>query len=232
MNTNKNQPYIIIPAYNESAIIKKTIQNLQNTGYHNIIVVDDCSTDNTFQKAQETGVITLKHLINRGQGASLRTGIEYVRENFSPEIIITFDADGQHQPKDIPKLTRPLINNEADIVLGSRFLEKDSITNITVSRKIMLKFAVLFTNIISGIKLTDTHNGFRALSKKAYRSIKITRRGMEHASEIIDEIRKKHLRFTEVPVHIIYSDYSQNKGQATGNFVKLGIKVILHKILN
>ncbi len=232
MNTDKNQTYIIIPAYNEGVVIKKTIQDLQNAGYLNIVVVDDCSTDNTFAQAQEAGVMVLRHLINRGQGASLRTGIEYVRENFSPEIIVTFDADGQHQPKDIPKLTQPLINNEADIVLGSRFLKKNSTTNITTARKIMLKFAILFTNIISGIKLTDTHNGFRALNKKAYQSIKITRRGMEHASEIIDEIRKRNLRFTEVPVHIIYSDYSKNKGQATGNFVKLGIKVILHKILN
>ena len=231
MDTKKNL-CIIIPAYNEGGVIEKTIRDLQNVGYLNIVVVDDCSTDNTFIQAQKTGVMVLRHLINRGQGASLRTGIEYVRENFSPEIIITFDADGQHQPKDIPKLIQPLIKNKADIVLGSRFLEKDSTTNITASRKIMLKFAVLFTNIISGIKLTDTHNGFRALNKKAYQSIKITRRGMEHASEIIDEIRKRHLRFTEVPVHIIYSDYSQNKGQATGNFVKLGIKVILHKILN
>ena len=232
MNTDKNQTYIIIPAYNEGVVIKKTIQDLQNAGYLNIVVVDDCSTDNTFAQAQEAGVMVLRHLINRGQGASLRTGIEYVRENFSPEIIVTFDADGQHQPKDIPKLTQPLINNEADIVLGSRFLKKNSTTNITTARKIMLKFAILFTNIISGIKLTDTHNGFRALNEKAYQSIKITRRGMEHASEIIDEIRKKHLRFTEVPVHIIYSDYSQSKGQATSNFIKLGIKVILHKILN
>ena len=232
MNSENKQPYIIIPAYNEGSVIKKTIQNLQNAGFQNIIVVDDCSSDNTFHEAQKTGAITLKHLINRGQGAALRTGIEYAQENFNPEIIVTFDADGQHQPEDIPKLIQAIINNEADIVLGSRFLASSDVTNIPVTRKIMLKFATLFTNLISGIKLTDTHNGFRALNRKAYQSIKITRRGMEHASEIIDEIRKKGLRFVEVPVHIIYTDYSQSKGQPTRNFIKLGIKVILHKILN
>ena len=232
MNSKNKQPYIIIPAYNEETVIKKTIQDLQNAGFQNIIVVDDCSTDNTFHEAQKTGVITLKHLINRGQGAALRTGIEYARENFNPEIIVTFDADGQHQPKDIPKLIQPIINNEADIALGSRFLAKDNAGNIPAARRVMLKFATLFTNLISGVKLTDTHNGFRALNQKAYQSIKITRRGMEHASEIIDEISKRNLRFTEVPVHIVYTDYSQSKGQPTGNFIKLGIKVILHKILN
>ncbi len=222
--------YIVIPAYNEEKVIKKTIKSLQEIGYKNIVVIDDGSKDNTRNKALTTGVEVISHIINRGQGASLRTGIEYIREIYNPDIIVTFDADGQHNPLDIPKLIQPIIDNSADIVLGSRFLDNKS--QVPLARKIILKSGVIFTNIISSIKLTDTHNGLRALNKKAIKSIKIAQRGMEHASDIINEITKKRLRYKEVPVKIIYTDYSIDKGQPSIEFVKMGIKIILHKILN
>jgi len=160
----------------------------------------------------------------------LRTGIEYAQEIYNPDIIITFDSDGQHRPEDITKLIQPLLNDEADIVLGSRFL--NNTTKVPFARRLILKAGILFTNITSKINLTDTHNGFRALGKKAISSIKITHRGMEHASDIINEITKNKLRYTEVPVKIIYTDYSVSKGQASIGFIKMGIKIILHKILN
>jgi glycosyltransferase involved in cell wall biosynthesis len=149
---------------------------------------------------------------------------------YNPDIVITFDSDGQHNPADIPKLIKPILNDSADIVLGSRFLNDD--TKVPFVRKLILKAGVLFTNTTSKIKLTDTHNGFRALGRKAITSIKITHRGMEHASDIITEITKNKLRYQEVPVKIIYTNYSINKGQASIGFIKMGIKIILHKILN
>jgi glycosyltransferase involved in cell wall biosynthesis len=149
---------------------------------------------------------------------------------YNPDIVITFDSDGQHNPADIPKLIKPILNDSADIVLGSRFLNDD--TKVPFVRKLILKAGVLFTNTTSKIKLTDTHNGFRALGRKAINSIKITHRGMEHASDIINEITKNKLRYQEAPVKIIYTDYSINKGQASIGFIKMGIKIILHKILN
>jgi glycosyltransferase involved in cell wall biosynthesis len=230
MKKRNKKIYIVIPAFNEGAVIKKTLQSLQNSNYKNIVVVDDGSVDNTAREVEAVGVEVITHLINRGQGAALRTGMEYILENYSPDIVITFDSDGQHRPQDIQKLIQPLLNNEADIVLGSRFLKNNS--NIPFFRRFILKAGVLFTNFIARIKLTDTHNGLRALNSKALQKIKITHRGMEHASDIINEITKNNLRYREVPVKIVYTNYSLAKGQATGNFIKMGLKIILHKLLN
>ena len=228
--TNNQKIYIVIPAFNEGKIIKKTITSLQKAGYHNIIIVDDGSSDNTCDEAKSTNAEVLCHIINRGQGASLLTGIQYTTKTYNPDIIVTFDSDGQHRPEDIKALIQPIINDSADIVLGSRFLNTK--TKVPPVRKIILKAGIFFTNITSRVKLTDTHNGLRALGPKAMTSIKIPHRGMEHASDIIDSISKNKLRYQEVPVKILYTDYSINKGQASIGFIKMGIKIILHKILS
>jgi len=221
--------YILIPAFNEDKKIGSVIKNLRSAGYHNILVVNDGSIDQTAEVARNVGAEVLNHIINRGQGAALRTGIEYLRETYNPDVIVTFDADGQHNERDIKKFIAPIVNGEADIVLGSRFLEEKS--EIPFLRKKILKLGVIFTRFISNISLTDTHNGFRALGKKAIFKIEITQRGMEHASEIIDEIKKRGLSFKEVPVKITYSEYSKCKGQKNSNFVKIGFKTILKKFL-
>jgi glycosyltransferase involved in cell wall biosynthesis len=220
--------YIIIPAFNEEKKIGSVIKSLKDNGYHNILVVNDGSTDNTEKIAAESEAEILNHIINRGQGAALRTGIEYLREAYNPDAIVTFDADGQHSADDIENLIYPVINDGFDITLGSRFLKEGN--KIPSLRKIILKAAIIFTRIISNIKLTDTHNGLRALGKKAIEKIKISQRGMEHASEIIDEIIKNKLKYKEVPVKIIYSDYSKAKGQKSSNLFRIGAKVLVKKI--
>ncbi|MEI8096966.1 MAG: glycosyltransferase family 2 protein [Candidatus Moraniibacteriota bacterium] len=220
--------YILIPAYNEEKVIGSVISDLKSHGYNNILIVDDGSKDKTVEITEQAGVEVLKHLINRGQGASLQTGFQYLAREYSPDVIVTFDADGQHQTKDIASLIQPILNNTADIVLGSRFL--DTKCHIPTTRRIILRLGILFTNTISQIRLTDTHNGLRALNSKAYNSIIITHRGMEHASDIIDEITKNKLRYKEVPVTITYSEYSKNKGQKNLDFIKLGIKILINKL--
>lgn len=227
MQTDK-KIFILIPAYNEDGKIGSVISGLKNAGYNNILVVNDGSKDNTGKNAKDYGAEVLSHIINRGQGAALRTGIEYLRDTYDPDIIVTFDADGQHRVEDIPNLIRPVAEEGFDIALGSRFLNKK--TNAPLLRKTILKAGILFTNFISNINLTDTHNGFRALGKKAIRSIEIAHRGMEHASDIIDEVTKKQLKYKEVPVEIIYTDYSKMKGQRTSAFMKMGIKILIKKI--
>lgn len=220
--------WILIPAYNEEKMIANVIGKLRLSGYSNILVVDDGSRDNTAKIAKEAGAEVLKHLINRGQGGALQTGLKYLAEEYNPDIIVTFDADGQHQVEDLSALIRPIQEGRADIVLGSRFLRS---CDIPVIRRIILKLGILFTNIVSHVHLTDTHNGLRAIGKKAYNSITITHRGMEHASDIIDEIQKKNLRYCECPVTIVYSDYSKLKGQSSLGFIKMGIKIILRKFM-
>ena len=229
VQAKKENIYILIPAYNEEGKIESVILELRRAGYKNILIIDDCSRDNTKLIADKNQVEVIALQINRGQGAALRAGIKYLREKIDPDIIVTFDADGQHQSTDIESLIDPILNDGYDVTLGSRFLKNDS--KIPFFRKYMLKAGVLFTNITSGVKLTDTHNGFRALGKKAINSINITHRGMEHATEIIDQIKKKRLKYTEVPVKILYSEYSLGKGQRTSNFIKIGTKIITQKLI-
>jgi glycosyltransferase involved in cell wall biosynthesis len=220
---------ILIPAYNEAGAIGKVVHELKQAGFAHVLVVNDGSRDATEEVARQAGAEVLSHPINRGQGAALQTGIEYLREVVQPDVVITFDADGQHLPSDIEKIAKPVLEGVSDVALGSRFLKNAE--GVPASRKAMLKGAVLFTNTLSGVQLTDTHNGFRALGKKALSKINLTQRGMEHASEIIDEIKRHRLRYVEVPVTIRYTEYSQKKGQRTSNFVRLGIKILLRKIM-
>jgi len=221
--------WILIPAYNEHKTIASVLTDLKLHGYIQVLVVDDGSKDATVSAAQQNGAEVMKHLINRGQGGALETGLQYLSKEYSPDVIITFDADGQHQAKDIRALIQPILDGKADIVLGSRFLEVKC--DMPLFRRIILRLGIIFTNMISGINLTDTHNGLRALSKKAYTSISITHRGMEHASDIIDEINKRGLRYSECPVTILYTDYSKMKGQSSLGFVRMGLKILLKKLM-
>jgi glycosyltransferase involved in cell wall biosynthesis len=223
--------FIIIPAYNEEKTIEKVIKKLQKQGFKNIVIIDDGSSDNTYNISKSLGIYSLKHKINLGQGASLRTGLEFAIEN-NAKYIVTFDADDQHDEKDIKKLLIPIITDNYDVSLGSRFLKKNSAKNITFSRKLILKGGILFTRIISNIKLTDVHNGIRAFNQTSAKLMKITEKRMEHASEILDLISKHKLKYIEIPVNIKYTDYSNEKGQSSMNAIKIAIKMVLKKILD
>ena len=220
--------FIVIPAYNEKNSISHVVDGLLREGYKDIVVVDDCSTDSTARVAEKAGAVVLRHIINRGQGAALRTGMDYAIMK-GADIIINFDADGQHNPKEVKDLVRPIIKKESDVALGSRFLKKGS--NIPLAKKIVLKLGVLFTFIFSGIWLTDTHNGFRALSRKAAQMIEIKQDRMEHASEIIDQIKRKRIKYTEVPVTIMYTPYSVKKGQSALNSIRIAWRLVWSRFL-
>jgi glycosyltransferase involved in cell wall biosynthesis len=218
---------IIIPAFNEENAIAKVIQDLKQNEHHNILVIDDGSRDQTSKIAKENGARVIRHPINRGQGAALQTGMEYAIKN-GVETIVHFDADGQFLAEDIKHILEP-IREGYDVALGSRFLEKKP-QNIRFSKKLTLKGGILFTNFFSRVKLTDTHNGFRALTKEAAQKIIIKQDGMAHASEIIDKIKKNNLKYKEVPVTVIYSDYSLTKGQSVFNSFKIVFKLLISKL--
>lgn len=216
----------VIPAYNEEKRIQTVLQNI--TSYvSKIIVVDDGSTDNTFSKSIGKKVITISHMCNLGQGAALQTGFEYAK-NLGADIVITFDADGQFSAKDIPIIVNPILRNEADIVLGSRFL--GSVENISFIKILILKLGILFTYIFSSIKLSDTHNGFRAFNKRALANITLTQNGMAHASEIIDLIKYHNLRYVEVPVTVTYDRYTKKKGQRYSNIFNIILNLLFNKL--
>jgi len=216
---SKKNIYIVIAAYNEGESIRKVLRNLKKSGYIHIVVVDDGSRDNTSSEAAKEGVYVLRHVINRGQGASLKTGIDFALKQ-GAQYIVTFDADGQHRIEDLPAMIRPVVNGECEATLGSRFLRK---VEMPWFRRLTLKIAIIVVWFFYGVKMTDAHNGFRVLSRKAAQQIEITSDRMEHASQIVEEIHKKKIRYKEIPVIIRYTDYSLEHGE--GSFWG-GIKVL------
>ncbi len=217
---------IVIPAFNEGKTLGSVVDAVRQR-YSNVVVVDDASRDDTASVGREHHAVVLRHLINRGQGAALKTGIVYALQ-IGADAIVTFDADGQHSVDDIPLLLSPIEKKTHDVVLGSRFLLPS--TNIPSLRKIILRAGVLFTRFFSHIDVTDTHNGLRAMSRDAAEKIRIVQDRMAHASEILDEIVHHRLRYTEVPVTILYTEYSKTKGQGNLAFIKIAFKFLISKL--
>lgn len=203
--------FIVIPAFNEEKTIGRVISGLLTAGYTNIVVIDDCSQDNTYSIASKFPIHLLRHSINRGQGAALQTGIDFSLQN-GADIIITFDSDGQHCTEDIPSLLDPIVKKETDIAMGSRFLKG---CRIPFFRKILLKGSILVMFLFYGIRMSDVHNGLRAISKNAAEKIDITCDRMAHASEIIEEMHKHHIKFKEIPVTIRYNEETLKKGHGS-----------------
>ncbi|MFC1648296.1 glycosyltransferase family 2 protein [Nanoarchaeota archaeon] len=221
--------YIVIAAYKEEKFITKVVKNLHKSGYKNIVVVDDGSGDRTGAIAAKAGAIVLTHVVNRGQGAALQTGIDYAI-NQGADIIVTFDADGQHQAKDLKRMISYVTSGKYDVALGSRFLKGAG--DIPKSRRLLLKGSIIVQRIFYGVNLTDAHNGLRVLSRKAAKKIRITSDRMEHASQIAEEIFRHNLRYKEVPVNILYTEYSQEKGH--GSFfgaLKVFLQYVMRKIM-
>lgn len=208
----------VIPAFNEEKNIERVIREIK-PHVSEAIVIDDGSSDETAELANRAGAYVLRHRINRGQGAALATGMEFALQKLNADIVVHYDADGQHEAKEIDELVKPIILGQADVALGSRFLDKKS--NVPFFRKLVLKAGIIFTRITSGLKVTDTHNGFRALSAKAAEAIDITQDRMAHASEILDEIARHKLRYVEVPVTVRYTRESLEKGQSSLNSVRI-----------
>jgi glycosyltransferase involved in cell wall biosynthesis len=227
MNDANAGVWIIIPAYNEGERLGTTLASLAEFSPR-IVVIDDGSTDDTPQKALRHPVWLLRHSLNRGQGASLQTGIDFALER-GAEIIVTFDADGQHSGRDVAALVEPVRKGTADVSLGSRFL--GSAVGLPLGRRLILKLGVLFTRIFSRIRVTDTHNGLRAFSRKTAECIAITHDRMAHASEILDQIQAHELRYQEVPVTIHYTPGTLAKGQSSWNALKMAGQLILGRLL-
>ena len=222
-----NMVYVVIAAFNEQHTIHAAIESLREK-YPNVIVVDDGSGDATAERAHSAGATVLSHLFNRGQGAALQTGIEYALK-CDASIIVTFDADGQHQSEDIASLIMPIQNGEADVILGSRFLQNAG--DIPRGRRMLLRAALVYTRFTTGLELTDTHNGLRAFSGHAASLMALRQDRMAHASEILDRIRSCQIRFAEVPTKIIYTDYASAKGQRARGALRIVFDHFIGKLL-
>ena len=210
-----------IPAYNEEKNIAKIITKLKKIT-DSIIVCDDGSSDMTSEIAKNLGVIVISHKKNMGYGAAIRTIFEKSTE-IGSDILVTFDADGQHRVEDISRVLRPLENSEADIVIGSRFLGKQS--NVPNYRKLGIKVITQVTNSSIKTKLTDSQSGFRAYSKQVLSKISLSEIGMGISTEILIKASSGGLRITEVPITILYSGDT-----STHNPVSHGTSVLFSTI--
>lgn len=223
---DKNRIWIVIPAFNEGRVIGDVVRQVR-AAYSNLIVVDDCSRDDTSQRASEAGADVVRHVINLGQGAAIQTGIDYALRH-KASAIVTFDADGQHSIADVNKMLEIQMETGADIVLGSRFAGKA--VGISGARKMLLKAAIVFTWLTSGVRLSDAHNGLRLITPAAARRIRITQNRMAHASEIIEQIGRSGLKFAEAPCTITYTEYSTAKGQSSFGAFRILMDLIIARI--
>lgn len=233
MKMKNPEIYIILPAYCEGKVVKKVINGIKEEDFRNIIVVDDGSDDNTRKEAESAGAVVISHPINRGKGAATQTGID-TAGLLEADIVVTMDADGQHDPKDIKKLIQPIIDNKADVTIGSRFLGNSE--NLPASRVIMNKIGNYVTYLFFGVLVTDSQSGLRAYSKKAYTSVYTYLDRYEFESEMLGQIRKAGLRIKEIPVTVTYSEYSMNKYKHMKKFsaqgLANGVKMVLRLIDN
>lgn len=217
--------FIVIPCYNEEKVIKKVIKDIKNESWKNIIVVDDGSTDNTLQKAKEEKVFALRHVINRGKGAAVKTGLEFAKTK-DADIVVTIDGDGQNNPKEIKKMVKK-IEEGFDVVMGTRFKNKKN--KIPTFNKFANKFANFFIFFVYGIMVSDSQSGFRAYSKKALELLDLKMDRYEFDSEVIREIARNKLKYTEIPIDVFYTNYSKSKKQKQNlvNGIKTMIRIIL-----
>lgn len=218
---------VLIPAFNEEHTIKKVIRDIKSHTRKyatQIIVINDGSLDSTEKIANEEKVIVLTHILNRGLGASINTGLEYAKAKVF-DVLITFDADGQHEAIKIPALVKPILSGKADIAIGSRLHPKSK--RMPPERMLVNKIANLTTFLLTGVYSSDTQSGFRGFSKKAVNLINITSQRMEVSSEVFKEIKRNNLVFTEVPIDALYTSYSLKKGQSITNAPNVLLKLAI-----
>ena len=204
---SQDKVFIIIPAFNEEPAIGGVIDAVRAEGYEDIIVVNDGSLDKTSEAARAKKCIVLDHLINRGKGAATQTGMDAAKL-LNADFVVTIDADGQHNPKEIHKLLNPLFDETADVSLGSRFLLNQDIPK---SKVLANKIGNFLTFLFYGASSSDTQSGFRGYNRQALQKISTTFDRYEFESEVIYQARVHQLRMKEVPITVTYSNYSKDK---------------------
>ncbi len=216
---------IAIPAFNEASVISSVIAHVREiVPDATIIVIDDGSSDATKQVVEQEHVLVIRHQINRGLGGAIGTALAWARRQHA-DILVTIDADGQHDPHDIITAMEPIISHEADIVIGSRMVGKKYA--MPIDRRIINRVANFVTSIMFGVTTTDSQSGFRVFGKKAIEGILIKTNRMEVSSEIFAEISRLHLRLAEVPIKVIYTSYSRQKGQTNMNALAVMFRLFL-----
>ena len=219
-----NDTWVVIPLFNEAQVIGDVVAQVRKA-FEQVVCVDDGSSDHSGNVAARAGAQVVRHPFNLGQGAALQTGFDYALSDPAMKYVITFDADGQHQIADAVGMVERLRAGEADVVFGSRFLDERSKPGL--GKKLVLRAAVSYTNMTTHTRLTDAHNGLRAIRRPVLEQVRITQNRMAHASELVAQIGDSKASYVEHPVHILYSDYSKAKGQSLWNSINILADLIL-----
>lgn len=216
----------VIPAYNESSMIADVVRKTVLFA-DEVVVIDDGSKDRTGEIARTAGARVFTHAINRGLGASLATGIAaaLLRE---ADVIVTLDADGQHDPSEIPNFVRAIEERKVDAVIGSRFLEE---MDMPFLRRVYNRIGNVLTYLLFGIRTTDSQSGFRAFTHRGASRLELKTNRMEVSSEFLKEIHDKHISVCEIPCRVRYTDYSMSKGQSFGVGVATAFKLVLRRLM-
>ena len=209
---------VVIPVYNEATVIAGVVQGIAGH-VGRVVCVDDGSRDGSAEAIASTDADLVRHPVNMGQGAAIQTGVEFALMDPAVRWVVTFDADGQHQVADVLRMLEVARDGGWDVVFGSRFL--DARTEVGGLKRLVLRAAIAYTNATSGVRLTDAHNGLRVIGRDAAALLDIRQSGMAHASEIVETVGTHRLRHTEVPVHILYTEYSRAKGQSLWHSVNI-----------
>lgn len=215
---------MVIPLYNEASVIGEVVSSL-TPHFPRVVCVDDGSSDGSAEEAARAGATVVRHPVNLGQGAALQTGIDFAVAHPQMSYIVTFDADGQHRVEDAVEMVRRARDEDLAVVFGSRFL--DDRTKPGALKKIVLKTAVWVTNMTTGTRLTDAHNGLRVIRRDAAEGVHLQQDRMAHATEIVLQLNRTGLPAAEHPVQLVYTDYSRAKGQSLLNSVNILVDLVV-----
>jgi glycosyltransferase involved in cell wall biosynthesis len=210
--------WIVVPAFNEAGVIGDVVADLRSIFDH-VVCVDDGSGDDTGGVALRAGAHLVRHPVNLGQGAAIQTGVEYARRQAGAQVFATFDGDGQHRVKDVLTMIDRLGAGDVDVVIGTRF--GAGVSRPPFLKRIVLRTAAWLSPRGRRLGLTDTNNGLRVFNKTVADGLDITMSGMSHATEFIILIAENRWRVAEVPVEVLYTEYSKAKGQPLLNGVNI-----------
>lgn len=222
MTINKKRVCIVIPAYNEEAVIREVVKNLilelEHTPYSfDVVVVNDGSKDATAAEAKKAGARVINHILNFGAGGATATGLSYANQN-NFELAVTMDADGQHLPKDVIKGIKTAIENDTDLLIGSRLIDTKGMSRVKVLGNKGLSF---ITYLLFGIDVTDSQSGLRVFSKNALENLHWKTDGYEFCSEMLWRAKQLRLKISEYPIKAVYTKYSMSKGQNNWNAINI-----------
>ena len=202
--------YVIVPAFNEQNVIKDIINNLLKK-FSNVIVINDGSNDKTLEIINDLDIKILSHEINLGVGAAVQTGFDYVSNISDAKAVITFDADGQHLVDDAVAMAKEILICDEGIIFGTRFPKHSK--NIPKVKRIVLKLIARITDLVTGVTLSDAHNGLKAYKVSTIKELELQFSSYSYESELITQVAKKKIDYKEMPTDIKYTNYSIKKGQ-------------------